>query len=162
MAYKPKVLSIPGGGTGFSANEYFIVSFSGGTDVTGNNTEYVIPYDTYISPSNPNFNTSTGVYTVPANGNYLYAGTVNCTGLLVSHTTLQFKIKIDATNIILLRISPFVVSGSAGDLTFSFSNSVNLTAASSVSFSITVAGGTKVVDLPAGLCTLSISRIFGT
>lgn len=73
------------------------------TNVTGNGTTYIIPFDTILYENGgSNFNTTTGVYTVPMDGNYLIASAMlmnnmlnsangNLSGIVVNGLTIRLN-----------------------------------------------------------------------
>ncbi len=160
MAYKPQVLSVPGGGTGISSNEYANLYYTGINNFTGDGTNFTIPYNTFLSPANSNFNTTTGVYTAPVNGVYRADTLLLLSGLLVTHTSLVYNMHINSTDTILYKLSPFVCS-SGTILAISPLQVITLTAGDKLSYNVTVSGGTKVVDILNFTCFNSIELLFG-
>lgn len=65
------------------------------TDVTGNNTEYQIIYNTVVTDQNSDYNNGTGVFTSPVTGNYLICA--GCGMGEVTNATL-FYLKIVSSN----------------------------------------------------------------
>jgi hypothetical protein len=62
------------------------------TDVTGDGTVYTVIFDTSIADQASNYNTSTGVFTVPTAGIYRVSGCITVTGLTSSFVNMQGEI----------------------------------------------------------------------
>lgn len=68
-------------GNGSSLGEYFNVSFNAGaSDVTGDGTAYVVPFDTVTADRDGDFNTGSSEFVAAGSGTYLFDGVVQMTG----------------------------------------------------------------------------------
>ena len=78
-------------------------------NVTGNGTQYTILYDTLVSGAN--YNTGTGIWTVPATGKYLvgYSVHIGGVGLLSGYTIYQTSLFVNANQYQSTDVNPVAV-----------------------------------------------------
>jgi hypothetical protein len=127
------------------------------TDETGDGTVYFMNVNQWTATTNvgSNFNATTGTYTAPATGTYLFNWSVYTTGYLVAHTAAQASLynATTATSYTGTQNSGFVSAAGNTDLVQCGSIIIPLTAADTVYTYSFVSGGTKVIDLPASGAT---------
>ncbi len=116
------------------------------TSVTGDGTTYTILFEVVDFDQGSNYNTGTGIFTAPISGKYLFTTCVSFSSVGGAHTSLIIQIFTPGINYELFRINPSAISVS-GQVTFSAFFSINLTATDDVKIIVTVAGGTKTVDI---------------
>ena len=127
------------------ASCFFSASNGPGTDVTGDGTAvHAVSYAAETYDTCAAFDSSTGVFTVPANGYYVFQAEINLSGI-TDHTQIS---------------TFFTIGGNPYGLTYANLTGINpyyitnsfmryLTASSTVKVTFAVSGGTggKVVDL---------------
>ena len=143
-------LSPNGSGSVLMATQSSFLAYStaGVTDVTGDGTDYIVILDTEKFDSNADYDTTTGIFTAPAAGKYLFVYQAVMSGFSSLHTGLQIYISTTAGNLQMVYLNPgvqlngtsFYISGSA---------IINLTAAQTAKLRINVSGSTKVIDVLA-------------
>jgi len=116
------------------------------SDVTGDGTVYTIPFDTALVNLGSAYNTGTGVFTAPTNGNYLFQSTVNVSDLLITHAEGIFAFNGSAFESRFARYNMGAMA-TAGIFSASGSLVVPLTAGQTMSVFAFATGGTKVVDV---------------
>jgi len=119
------------------------------TDVTGNNTEVTVIFDTEDYDIGSNYNTGTGIFVAPVTGVYSFTAAVYLQGLLSTHTLLNLWPYAGATTPVSIVCNPYAMSIS-GELQTLAPILIKLTAGDSVKITIKVTGGTKVVDFLGG------------
>lgn len=115
---------------------------------TGDNTGYTVICDTAVFNDGSAYNATTGLFTAPATGRYLFQGAVAITNFGSSHTTANASIvtsggKIYRGNF----INPFASQASGNVASFSVSAIVPMTAADTANLQVAVSGGTKTVGV---------------
>ncbi len=112
-------------------------------NVTGDGTTYTVIWQNTSINIGSWINTTTGIATTPVAGNYLITGTLFLSGILITHTRLILQ----CAGVDLMRISPFVILDSNGDLEINFSTIASLGASATFQVDLTISNGTKVVDI---------------
>lgn len=115
------------------------------SNATGDGT-FVTPviFDTENFDLGNNFDTTTGLFTIPTTGKYLVCVGITFTGLLVAHTSAEVRIVANGATVTRNQFNPFVASVS-GQYTYYQSLVIAGTAAQTISIVAAVSGGTKVV-----------------
>lgn len=116
------------------------------TDVTGDGTAYQIIFDAERFDQNSNFNTTTGTFTAPVAGKYSVNVRVGLAGLTASHTSGNLAITAGG-NVLRSYYNPAAVRDSSDQMTMTLNAIVSLTASQTITATVTVSGGTKVVDI---------------
>lgn len=134
-----------------NTSAFYAVS-SAQNNVTGDGTAYTTIYATATNNKGANYNTGTGVYTVPTTGYYLFSATYAVNNLGAGHTaTNSYIINNNSGSIIQLSyLNPFVVAN-GGILQMTGSGLLYCTAADTVNVVTTVSGSTKTVGIPSGV-----------
>lgn len=116
------------------------------SNVTGDGTVYIIPFNTALVNLGSAYNTGTGVFTAPTTGNYMFSCTVNLEGLLTGHTEGIFSFY---GSVYESRFARYNMGAMATSGVFSSSGSftIPMTAGDTMSVFAFVANGTKVVDV---------------
>jgi len=112
------------------------------SNVTGDGTVYTVIFDTTTANEGSNYNTSTGIFTAPVAGNYLFNTTVELTGITSAMTYAQYAIAGTVT----VYVNAYECSYS-GTLIVSAPLTLALAQGATVAVTIQVAGGTKVVSI---------------
>jgi hypothetical protein len=115
------------------------------SNATGDGT-FVTPviFDTEFFDLGNNYDTATGLFTIPTTGKYLVCVGITFTGLLVAHTSAEVRIVANGGTVTRNQFNPFVASVS-GQFTYCQSLVISGTAAQTINIVAAVSGGTKVV-----------------
>lgn len=157
MAYKPRILQMSEGGTGFSSNAIVDV-FLGTTtasNLTGDGTVITPVCDTAIVNTGTAYNLSTGVFTAPATGYYLITIWVGLNGLTTLHTGGFFHLLTSART---YNIPVSILWGaveSANQCSIGGTMIVDMAASASAQGRLNVSGSTKSVGLLGGASVMS-------
>lgn len=115
-------------------------------DVTGDGTAYTVIFDTEITDRNSNYNNSTGVFTAPVAGHYLFVLAIGLQDIAAGHVVAQ--ISIIASNRTF--VTTYINAGNSaadGFLIINGSAIVDMDAGDTVSVSVLVNGSTKTVNV---------------
>lgn len=117
------------------------------TDVTGDGTTYTLICNTAPVNVGTVYNTSTGTFTAPIAGTYLFNGSIGLSGLLVGHTELIIIVNTSPLGAFRpVRCNPYTSSTSTIQC-FPFSWTGTMSASGTMTVQVLVSGGTKVVDI---------------
>jgi hypothetical protein len=133
--------------------------YSGASNVTGDGTEYTIPFNYYLSPTNSNYDTSTGIYTFPTTGWYNIGVAIAVSGLLVGHTELKLIGRYNTGDSLSYQCSPFPISTAGGVLAFSATGVTYQLAGATTKAVLKVSGSTKTVNLVAYANAFGVFRM---
>jgi hypothetical protein len=133
------------------------------SNVTGDGTIYTVVFDTAPVNTSSSYNTSTGVFTAPANGNYLISGALSINGITSSHTAGVIIISSSTGNQIADR-SNYFAEATVPAYSASFSGWASLTAGQTIQIQLQVSNGTKVITVEGSIvtdayCYLAIAQI---
>ena len=127
----------------------FIISSTGGANVTGDGTTYTIPYSTAIKNIGSHFNTGTYTFTAPVTGLYLFNFTMMLTGFTASHTVLRATINTSNRVYEFCNMNPTALKNADNELGICGSHIVDMDVNDTAKIQIFVDRGTKVVDVIA-------------
>lgn len=139
---------------------------SSASNVTGDSTIYTVVYNSTNINVGTSYNTTTGVFTVPITGFYMFNCTIVTSGFLVGHVTQDIGIGSSGSASWGTRLSscnPFNIKQSAAFVSQGGSWMAKLVAGDTVSTNVTVIGSTKVISVygdATGLTTFS-GYLFG-
>lgn len=125
---------------------YAFVSAASVPNVTGDGTGITFIFNTIgYQSGGSNYNTATGVYTVPTDGFYQVSAMVGWSGAGVSHTRSNININCSSGTLTITEGNP--ATGSSGNNNYSQTASlgISLTAGDTVKIDGFVQGGTKTV-----------------
>jgi hypothetical protein len=150
-----------GGEINYPLQPAFFARLSGDlTDVTGDGTQYNIPWDTELLDQNADFNTGTGVFTAPVTGLYSFSCAITASGILNTHTLANWRWITSSVQYRGFQGNPFAIIGGGGTtLTMNYSILAYMAAAETMQTQLIVSNGTKVVDVLFGTST-SIQSYF--
>lgn len=133
---------------GLFSNTYDVMAYSDvqRANVTGDGTAYTIQFNAEYADSGGAFNTSTYTFTAPATGKYLATATVNMTGLLNTHTAGVLKI-VTSNRTHDFNFHPYNMGDATGELSVNLAKIVDMDTADTLTVTLTISGGTKVVDV---------------
>lgn len=153
MAYKPKVLEVAAGGTGFAISSAFLAHLqTGTTNNTGDGTTYTIIYDTKDYDLNNNFNLGTSTFTAPVTGKYLFTMVASLSPSGTA-TTGAIAIVTTARTYTGGNCNPTNVKSAGGVTTMSISVIANMTAGDTATTVITASGTTKSLGVAGAVNT---------
>jgi len=129
MANIPCVLAIPTGTL---------------SDVTGDGTEYTVVFGTEIFDQGSNFSSTT--FTAPVTGRYLVSFGLRLGDVGSSHTDCNMSIVTSNRSYLMVAIDSYAVA-KGSTLVIGGSSLVDMDAADTLTITVKVSGGTKVVDV---------------
>ena len=118
------------------------------TDVTGDGTTYTVVFDTIASQQGSNFNTGTGVFTVPVAGYYLVSVSLLLNGLTASFTSADLRIAGSAGTYAKKLYNPGVgFIAASTQYAVETTKVISIAAAATIFIQIIVSGSTKTIDI---------------
>lgn len=134
---------------GDGTSKVALLAFNSSTDVnvTGDGTAVTVDYDTEIFDQGSDFSADTFIARVT--GKYLIICSAYVTGLTSSHTTGTLQLVTSNRTYLGAAFDPFAVA-STTNTPYRFSQLADMDAGDTATATITVAGGTKVVDISSG------------
>jgi hypothetical protein len=118
------------------------------TNKTGNAVNYTVPFDGESFDIGSNFNTSTGTFTAPVAGKYLFYGVVRASGTrTTTHTVGSTRISVNGTDFGIVICNVDVASNTDDQLSFYTHAYVSLASSDAVTLAIVVDGGSQDVDI---------------
>ena len=114
-------------------------------NTTGDGTTYIFNYNTEVVDQGGDFSSTT--FTAPVTGQYLVTGVYFLYGLTSSHTSMSQWINTSNRTWLIDQSNPWVMSGGSNYLSKTFSQIVDMDASDTLTVSIGVGGGTKVVNV---------------
>jgi len=134
------------------------------SNVTGDGTNYTVVFDNLTYGQNGSaYNTSTGIYTAPSTGWYVFTYAMCLTGVTGSHTDCNCDLQTtDAFGLLYRSISnPAALKDPAGNVTVYDSRVVHLAATNTIKVVVSVFSGAKVVGLLGPQSTVQMYTSFG-
>lgn len=123
---------------------------SAASNVTGDGTLYTVICDTEFFDIGNNFNNSTGIFTAPVSGVYMFTFACMITGIGSSHSTYQLQVLTSTNAYQGAYCSPAACKANGNFLESNMAIAIQLSATNTVTFSIIVAGSTKTVGVNGG------------
>jgi C1q domain len=114
--------------------------------VTGNGTNYTIEFDTKSFDQNTNYNTSTGIFTAPIAGTYLFMCSLNLSGLMGQASPIVLNV---ATNNMIVNTTLAQIQPAALITAYGISGSViiPLAASGTAKMVLTASGFTPSINI---------------
>ncbi len=126
-------------------------------NVTGDNTDYTAVFDTVTGSG---YNTSTGIFTAPKAGDYLFLVSMYVSGITASHTSCNLKIVATGGTFQLLTFNLSTARTPANAAMFPPAIlPIRMVVADTARVTFQVANGTKVITFDT-LSTLSAVRLY--
>lgn len=146
-------------------------SFNSQTNCTGDGTFVVIIFDNIdFQQGGSNYDNTTGIYTIPSTGQYLFIWTVSFTGITAAMTSGNiglFKGTDNNNGFCFQNINPANLRTVNNEFAFSGSFIINATAADTYTIQATIGGGSKVASTKVfygakswSFTNLTVTRIF--
>lgn len=118
-------------------------------NVTGNDTNYTVLFDTEVFDTSSAFNPGTGVFTASKTGKYLFSGVVTIGDIAVGHDRGYIAL-VTSNRQYLHRIGPMQVANAFAQASFPFSFLADMDAADTASVVVNVGASTQVIDVKGG------------
>ena len=123
-----------------------VLSASAQSNMTGDDTVATIVFGTEVTDQNSDFD-GTSTFTAPVTGTYTVSVTMVLTGLTSGHTRLISTIPTSNRTYQISRLNPWAAGDQAGvSYYYSGAATVDMDAADTLTFTVRVTNGTKVVD----------------
>jgi len=117
------------------------------TDVTGDGTSYDVIFNTEVFDRGSGYNTSTGIFTAPSAGTYVFGGQLDI-NQLGTHNELQIVIITSNRNYQMYYLTPVnIIRG--GNTQLSFATLADMDSSDTAKVRLFIAGSTKTVDVLA-------------
>lgn len=116
------------------------------TSVTGDGTQYSVLWNNATTDKGSNFNASTGVFTAPVAGLYMFTSCITISGILSSHTAGVFRFVSSAAQYRGFNLNPFAAN-SSGNLSINISCTVRMIVNETMQSQLIVSNGTKVINV---------------
>jgi hypothetical protein len=126
----------------------FIASAALQSNVTGDDTDYVVQFTTVTENVGSSFD-GTSTFTAPVNGNYSFNYVLTTNGIVAANTALNVAFNINSSPIDMQFCNAFNCS-TGGTLRVIGSQIFKLTAGNTVQVLLTVSNGSKVVSVIGG------------
>lgn len=159
MTYRPQILTVPFGGTGFVIKPGFLVYPSAPiTNVTGDGTVYTCVFNTVVFDQDSNFSSST-TFTAPVAGKYLFCIEIGAENLGAGHTVGEIDLVTTARSYRINRANYANTRDGGGGNACAFGGAViaNMALNDTATVTLTVTGSTKSVTFSGGATNSSFS-----
>lgn len=125
----------------------FLATSSGHSNVTGDGTTYQCVYETAATNISSSYNTSTGLFTAPVAGMYLFTAAIDSSGIvLATNTSTRGSFNKNNGTLYYFQLELASPQVSSGELIFNGSIVVPMALNDTMAVDFYVAGGTKVVS----------------
>lgn len=122
-------------------------------NVTGAGAAYTVIADTEVYDNGANYNNATGVFTAPATGRYLFAGTIRLLQLAAGHSTGTVTVITSNRTYLVCNDGPNGTRDATNALTYSFSIIADMDATDTATMVVTISNGTATVDVDGSVVT---------
>lgn len=123
-------------------------------NVTGDGTAYVVLFGSEEYDHQGEYDTGTGIFTCNTAGVYICSAVVCVGGLAAAHTTGQISFVKGATKYGTTEVGPYLCRDGFSQYSFVLTELLKCAAGDTIKCEIKVSGGTKVVDVMGGVCTV--------
>lgn len=121
-----------------------------GSNVTGDGTEYTIAANSEVFDVSGDYDTSTYTFTAPVTGKYFFCLEVRVGSLSDTFTSGYARITT-SNHVFKGNIADYGDENSAGQLQRGFQTVADMDASDTCTFTLTISGGTKILDITANI-----------
>lgn len=122
-------------------------------NVTGDGTLYNLVFEVEVFDQGNNYD-ATSTFTAPVTGRYYLSARTNFSGILNTHTVMQYDI-ITSNRGYMVQQSPYLSSDASGNYTAYISVLADMDAGDTAYVDLAVYNGTKVIDITTGTAASS-------
>lgn len=126
---------------------FMVTNSTAGTDVTGDNTTYVLPWDTEVKDQAGNFSGNT--FTAPVTGTYLFVLSVPFLQIGVGHTLGYVQLITSNRNFFFTLNPSLIAPGGTDPVVMTVTAIVDMDANDTVTTQAQINNSTKTVDIPS-------------
>lgn len=138
----------PAGEINYPLQPCFFANLSGSvSNVTGDGTGYTIICDNVAFDQTSSYNNSTGVFTAPVAGKYLFSCAIAISNIGAGHTSGRFFIAASSQIIEFEQNSPAATQNSDTNLVVNGTAIISLAASATVSIKVNVNNSTKTIGV---------------
>jgi len=123
------------------------------SDVTGDGTAYTLIFNTVVLDQNSDYNNTTGVFTAPVTGFYMFFSSVSMSDVTKSNGSLVFDLNAGTPTHGEIKKQFRLIATADDELIVNIKAGMYLTAADTIKIVLTIAGGIKDHDVDDSLLT---------
>lgn len=131
---------------------FFAYNSATDSNVTGDNTDFPVEFDTEIFDQNGDYNNTTDTFTASVSGKYQFEISVSVKDLTSSHTKMNTWL-LTSNNSFITVINSANVRDSVNEIILTFPFFVDMDAADTATAMLDILNGTKVVDVVGNIHT---------
>ena len=132
---------------------FFAYNSTARTNVTGDGTAYTMIFNTEVLDQNSDYNNTTGVFTAPVTGFYMFFSSVSMSDVTKSNGSLVFDLNAGTPTHGEIKKNFSLMATADDDLIVNIKAGMYLTAADTIKLVLTISGGIKDQDVDNSILT---------